>query len=137
MCRDTQILTLPLPFKEKSSAHIKDFHKLKLLTNFDINLTSSPGVQLKFYGRGRSDNTFKIVSSYDQFLFLPTPLYSCFRRDSLMTSIRHLPFQTSFTVTPFPTPSITLTSPHKSFDRTPGGVMNMFDMFELCLIYNL
>ena len=31
------------PFKRKSSYHFKDIHKLKLLTNFDVNLTSSPG----------------------------------------------------------------------------------------------
>ena len=31
------------PFKGKSSDHFKDPHKLKLLTNFDVNLTSSPG----------------------------------------------------------------------------------------------
>ena len=27
------------PFEEKSSDHFKDLHKLKLLTNFDVNLT--------------------------------------------------------------------------------------------------
>ena len=27
-------------FKEKSSDHFKDLHKLKLLTNFDVNLTN-------------------------------------------------------------------------------------------------
>ena len=32
-----------IPFKEKSSDHFKDLHKLKLLTNFDVNLTSSLG----------------------------------------------------------------------------------------------
>ena len=31
------------PFKEKPSDDFKDLHKLKLLTNFDVNLTSSPG----------------------------------------------------------------------------------------------
>ena len=31
------------PFKEKSSDHFKDVHKLKLLTNFDVNLTSFLG----------------------------------------------------------------------------------------------
>ena len=31
------------PFKEKSSHHFKDLHKLKLLTNFVGNLTSSLG----------------------------------------------------------------------------------------------
>ena len=31
------------PYMEKSSDHFKDLHKLKLLTNLDINLTSSPG----------------------------------------------------------------------------------------------
>ena len=31
------------PFKKKSSYHFKDLHKLKLMTNFDVNLTSSPG----------------------------------------------------------------------------------------------
>ena len=29
------------PFEEKSSDHFKDLHKLELLTNFDIILTSS------------------------------------------------------------------------------------------------
>ena len=29
---------------KKSSDHFKDLHNLKLLTNFDVNLTSSPGV---------------------------------------------------------------------------------------------
>ena len=28
------------PFKEKSSDHFKDLHKMKLFTNFDDNLTS-------------------------------------------------------------------------------------------------
>ena len=31
------------PFKEKFSDHFKDLHKLKLLTNIDVSLTSSPG----------------------------------------------------------------------------------------------
>ena len=31
------------PFKEKSPDNVKDFNKLKLLTNFDISLKSSPG----------------------------------------------------------------------------------------------
>ena len=31
------------PFKEKSSHDFQDFHKLKLLTNFDVNVTSFPG----------------------------------------------------------------------------------------------
>ena len=31
------------PFKEKSSDHIKDLHKVEHLTNFDINLTSFLG----------------------------------------------------------------------------------------------
>ena len=30
------------PFKEKSLEHFKDLHKLKFLTNFDVNLASSP-----------------------------------------------------------------------------------------------
>ena len=30
------------PFKEKSSGHFEDLHKLKLLENVGINLTSSP-----------------------------------------------------------------------------------------------
>ena len=33
-----------LHFEEKSSDHFKDLYKLKLLTNFDVNLTSSSGV---------------------------------------------------------------------------------------------
>ena len=31
------------PFKEKSSNRFRDFHKLKLLTNFDVNLITSQG----------------------------------------------------------------------------------------------
>ena len=31
------------PFKEKSSDRFKDFHKLELLTSFDISLTSFLG----------------------------------------------------------------------------------------------
>ena len=31
-----------IPFKEKSSDHFNDLHKLNLLTNFYVNLTSSP-----------------------------------------------------------------------------------------------
>ena len=31
------------PFKEKSSDHFKDPHKMELLTNLDISLTSFPG----------------------------------------------------------------------------------------------
>ena len=31
------------PFEEKSSDHFKDLYKLKLLTNFDISLTSFLG----------------------------------------------------------------------------------------------
>ena len=31
------------PFKEKSSDYLKHFHKLKILTNFDVNLTSLLG----------------------------------------------------------------------------------------------
>ena len=31
------------PFEEKSSDHCKDPHKMELLTNFDISLTSFPG----------------------------------------------------------------------------------------------
>ena len=30
-------------FKEKSSDHFKDIYKLKLLTNFDVNMTSFVG----------------------------------------------------------------------------------------------
>ena len=29
--------------EEKSSEHFQDFHKLKLLTNFDVNMTTPPG----------------------------------------------------------------------------------------------
>ena len=32
------------PFEEKSSDHFKDLHKMELLTNFDISLTSFLGV---------------------------------------------------------------------------------------------
>ena len=31
------------PFKEKSSDHFKDLHKMELLTNFYVNLTSFLG----------------------------------------------------------------------------------------------
>ena len=31
------------PFEEKSSDHFKNLHKMKLLSNFDINLTSFLG----------------------------------------------------------------------------------------------
>ena len=31
------------PFEEKSSDHFKDLHKMELLTNFDISLTSHLG----------------------------------------------------------------------------------------------
>ena len=31
------------PFEEKSSDHFKDLHKMELLTNFDISLTSFLG----------------------------------------------------------------------------------------------
>ena len=31
------------PFEEKSSSHVKDLHKMELLTNFDISLTSFLG----------------------------------------------------------------------------------------------
>ena len=32
-----------VPYKEKSSDNFKDFHKLKLPINFDVNLTSFLG----------------------------------------------------------------------------------------------
>ena len=32
-----------IPLMEKSSDHFKDLHKLKLLTNFDVDLTSFLG----------------------------------------------------------------------------------------------
>ena len=32
------------PFEEKSSDHLKDLHKMELLTNFDISLMSFLGV---------------------------------------------------------------------------------------------
>ena len=31
------------PFEEKSSDHFKDLHKMELLTNFDISMTSFLG----------------------------------------------------------------------------------------------
>ena len=34
-------------FKEKRSDHFKDLHKLKLLINFDVNLTLFPGGVVK------------------------------------------------------------------------------------------
>ena len=40
MLHDFRIST---SFKEKSSDHFKDLHKLNLLTKFDVNLTSSQG----------------------------------------------------------------------------------------------
>ena len=36
------------PFEEKSSDHFKDLHKLKLLTNFDVDLISSPGRDITY-----------------------------------------------------------------------------------------
>ena len=36
------------PFKEKSPDHIKDRDRLKLLKNFDVNLTSFLGGDIKF-----------------------------------------------------------------------------------------
>ena len=33
----------PISFKEKPTNHCKDLHKLKLVTNFDVNLTSVSG----------------------------------------------------------------------------------------------
>ena len=38
-----QDFTTSILFKEKSSDYFKDLHKLKLFTNFDVNLTSFPG----------------------------------------------------------------------------------------------
>ena len=43
------------PFKEKSSDHFKDLHKLKFLTNSDVNLKSSRG--------GVINLTFNTISS--------------------------------------------------------------------------
>ena len=34
---------IPIPFKEKSSDHFKDLHKLKRLKYFDVHLTSFLG----------------------------------------------------------------------------------------------
>ena len=36
------------PYKEKSSDHFKDLHKLELLKNFDGNLTSSPSAVMRY-----------------------------------------------------------------------------------------
>ena len=36
------------PVREKSCDRFKDHHKLKLLTNFDVNLTSSAGRMFEF-----------------------------------------------------------------------------------------
>ena len=35
-------------FKEKFSDHFKDLHKLKILTNFDVNLTTFLGVVMNY-----------------------------------------------------------------------------------------
>ena len=35
------------PLEEKFSDHFEDLHKLKLLTKFVVNLTSSPGEVIK------------------------------------------------------------------------------------------
>ena len=35
------------PFEEKSSDHFKDLHKMELLTNFDISMTSFLGGVMK------------------------------------------------------------------------------------------
>ena len=37
-----------IPFKEKSADHIMDLHKLKLLTNFDVNLTTFLGKVINY-----------------------------------------------------------------------------------------
>ena len=37
------------PFKEKSSDHFKDLHKLKLVTNFEANLTKFQGGVLNVF----------------------------------------------------------------------------------------
>ena len=46
------------PFKEKSSDHFKDVHKLELLTNFDFNLISSPGCVM--------NNVFKLNQGFHE-----------------------------------------------------------------------
>ena len=37
-----QVLKTSIEFIEKSSDHVKDINKLKLLTSFDVNMTSFP-----------------------------------------------------------------------------------------------
>ena len=46
------------PFKENSSDKFKDFHKLKLLTNFDINLTSFLGGVTNYVSRRLKSDSF-------------------------------------------------------------------------------
>ena len=50
ICYILHVLRTSTPFKENPSAHFKDLCNLKLLTYFDINLTSSSGgaFELKF-----------------------------------------------------------------------------------------
>ena len=43
-----QVFRISTPLKEKSSGHFKDVHKLKLLTNFDVVLTSFLGVVINY-----------------------------------------------------------------------------------------
>ena len=40
--------TAPILFKEESSDHFKALHKLKLLTNFNVNLTSFLGEVINY-----------------------------------------------------------------------------------------
>ena len=48
-CHILHHFTTPNPLKEKSSDHfLKDLQKLKLLTNFDVNLTSFLGEAIKY-----------------------------------------------------------------------------------------
>ena len=41
--RQTMILMINRTFQEKSSGDLKDLHKLTLLKNFDVHLTTSVG----------------------------------------------------------------------------------------------
>ena len=42
-CRVLHDFITSFPFEEKSSDYFKDLHKMELLTNFDISLTSFLG----------------------------------------------------------------------------------------------
>ena len=70
---------------------------------------------IKIFQAGRSGDTLKTPSPYEQLLPLPTPCFKMFLERSLNDPTT--PLQATFTATP--SPSTTL-SPPKNFDHTPG-----------------